>query len=100
MKTDANVPSKRNKQKKFEKNSVFVGILKATDEVCGTDPRIRIHTKMSRIHNTDQMYLCVTNLEKLLVVRQNNITEEETHLVKPLSAKSIFLNIQCNRVKL
>jgi hypothetical protein len=32
--------------------------LLATDEACGTDPRIRIHTKMSRIHNTDQMYLC------------------------------------------
>jgi hypothetical protein len=77
--------------KKFEKNLVFVGILKATDDKCRirismSVVRIRgsgsvVRTKMSRIHNTAQMYLCVTNLEKLLVVRQNNITAEETHLV-------------------
>jgi hypothetical protein len=40
MKTDVNVPSKSNKQKFFEKNLVFVGILKATDDKC----RIRIST--------------------------------------------------------
>jgi hypothetical protein len=47
-----------------QKTYFFVGILSATDEntgnksgadplVSGTDPRIRIRTTMSRIHNTD-----------------------------------------------
>ncbi len=48
MKTDVNVPSKSNKQKKFSKKLVFVGILKINDE----NSRIRIHTKMSWIRNT------------------------------------------------
>jgi hypothetical protein len=58
-------------RKNLDENLFFVGILKATDEkkqdpnpdpnpnpdpetkVSGTYPRIRIRTKMSRIHNTD-----------------------------------------------
>jgi hypothetical protein len=45
--------------KKTKKNLFFVGILKATDEKRGsreegTDPQIRIPTKMSRIHNTTE----------------------------------------------
>ncbi len=72
LKKDVNVPSKSNKQKKFNKKLVFDGILKVSDEnsriqiqdpdsdpnpdplVRGMDPRIqiRIHTKMSWIRNT------------------------------------------------
>ncbi len=69
MKTDVNVLSKSNKQKKIRKNLFFVGILSATDEKKSRfriqsripiwirksvvrGPRIRIRTKMSRIHNT------------------------------------------------
>jgi hypothetical protein len=36
LKTDVNVPSKSNKQKKVEKELMFVGILKATDEEAGS----------------------------------------------------------------
>jgi hypothetical protein len=46
----------------LEKTYIFVGTSSATDEkkqdqdpeVSGTDPRIRIHIKMSRIHNTEK----------------------------------------------
>ncbi len=64
MKTDVNVPSKRNKHKNFVKKLIFVGIFKVTDEKGRILSRIRIRirysvvrvrgirTKMSRIHNT------------------------------------------------
>ncbi len=52
MKTDVNVPylhiGSKNYKKNFKKNSFFVGLL-ATDE----NSRIRIRTKISRIHNTE-----------------------------------------------
>ncbi len=51
MKPDINVPSKSNKQETFL-NFFFVGILSATDEKI----RIRIRTKMARIHNTALNY--------------------------------------------
>jgi hypothetical protein len=50
MKADVNVTSKRNKQEKFEEKK-----FKKQDpdpEVSAADTRIRIRTKMSRIHNT------------------------------------------------
>jgi hypothetical protein len=50
LKNYANVPSKNNKQKTKKKNIFCVGILKVTDE----KSRIRIGTKMSRIHNTER----------------------------------------------
>ncbi len=66
MKTDVNGPSKCHKHKNFEKKKLnFCWHLvshwrKKQDmdpvpdpSVSGTDPRIRIRTKMSRIHNTD-----------------------------------------------
>jgi hypothetical protein len=45
----------------FNKKHFLVGILSATDEKSrirtrGTDPQIRIRTKMSRIHNTAYQY--------------------------------------------
>jgi hypothetical protein len=53
------VPSKSNKQKSWKKHLFFVGILSASagerqdpepdPQVSGTDPRIRIRTKMSRL---------------------------------------------------
>jgi hypothetical protein len=54
MKTDVNVPLKSNKRKNAEKN-VFL-LASATDEksmIRKSVVRIRIRTKMSRIHNTD-----------------------------------------------
>jgi hypothetical protein len=61
LKNDVNVASKSNKQENFfKKNLFFVGLFKVKDEnphpdplVRGMDPRIRIHTKMSWIRNTD-----------------------------------------------
>ncbi len=66
MKTDLNVPSKSNKIT-LNKKHFFVGILSATGsgEVSGTEPRIRIRTKMSRIHNTASVLsLFVTSPEE------------------------------------
>jgi hypothetical protein len=51
MKTDVNVPSKRNKQKTLKNNLFFVGILSATDEKSRI--RIRMSVVQIRIHNTD-----------------------------------------------
>ncbi len=45
---DVNVPSKSIKQKTLKKGYFFVSILKVTD----IKSRIRVRTKMSRIHNT------------------------------------------------
>ncbi len=65
LKNDVNVPSKRINQNKLEKILFFVGVLKVRDWrkeqdpnpepdplVRGTNPRIRIRTKMSQIQNT------------------------------------------------
>jgi hypothetical protein len=49
LKKDVNVSSKSNKKKNKNKKLFFVGILKVYDE----NSRIRIHTKMSWIRNTD-----------------------------------------------
>ncbi len=65
MKTDVNVPSKSNKQKKlWKKKYFFVGILSATNENSRSRIRIRIRksvvcirTKMSRIHNTEHSFV-------------------------------------------
>jgi hypothetical protein len=70
VKTDVNIPTGSNMQKKLKKNLFFVGILKATEEknriwirirsriqirilIQCTDPRIWIRTKTSRIRSTD-----------------------------------------------
>jgi hypothetical protein len=65
LKNDVNVPTFKN-EKTERKKLFFVGVLKVTEEpdpepnplVKGTDPRIRIRTKMSRIRNTG-IFLCV-----------------------------------------
>ncbi len=46
VKNDVNVSSKRKKHKNFEREIIFVAVLKVTDE------KIRVRTKMSRIRNT------------------------------------------------
>jgi hypothetical protein len=58
MKIDVNVPSKSNKQKNFEKNIFFVGILSGTDEKSSirqwngsADPDPYPNVK-DRVHNT------------------------------------------------
>ncbi len=60
LKTDVNVPSKSKKQQDLEKEVIFCWHLaghwrkkQGPDPFfSGTDPRIRIRTKRSRIHNT------------------------------------------------
>ncbi len=60
VKNDVNIPSKRNKHKNLEEKKVFVSIWKSLTKeqdpepdssVKGTDPRIRICTKISRTWN-------------------------------------------------
>jgi hypothetical protein len=59
LKTDVNISSKSNKQKKSEKKYFLSGILKFPDpnqDASGTDPRIRVRTKMSRTHDAARRY--------------------------------------------
>ncbi len=76
LETDANVPSKGNMQKNKTKNLFFVGIFwkpptkRAGSRAEGTDPQIRILTKMSRLHNTTEKNIilgCYLVLSSFLV---------------------------------
>jgi hypothetical protein len=68
LKKEVNVPSKSNPQKNIGEKLFFVCILKVTDEKSRIRSRtcqsvVRIHTKMSRIHNTASE-LCKTLLSR------------------------------------
>ncbi len=73
LKNAVNVPSKRNKQKNFDKNSFLLASWRSLTKragsesesvVSGTDPRIRIkiRTKISRIRNAGQKGLALSTL--------------------------------------